>query len=176
MKKLLATLALVMGFASVSQAGIMFEPYIGYEMGKLKDAFGGSFDGTQAGLRLAYSAPLLFWGGLDAAMSLSGTMKNDSAGNSEGAKRTTVYGVVGVDFPILVRAWAGYAFMDEVKLDQSGTYKGGSGTKLGVGFTGLPFLSINLEYLNEKFTKFNETTLGTDLKNDTYILSVSLPL
>ncbi|MGZ3770600.1 MAG: outer membrane beta-barrel protein [Bdellovibrio sp.] len=174
MKKLLAVFALVLGFANTSNAGLMIEPYLGYEFGKTKDAIDGSLSGSQMGLRLAYSAPVLFWAGLDGTFGSSATLKPDS-GSNETAKRTTVYGVVGLNFPILLRAWYGYSFMDEVNFEVRGKAKG-SGSKLGVGFTGLPFVSLNFEYLNEKFTSMNGVDISPALKNDSYIFSVSLPI
>lgn len=172
MKKLLAVFAVVLGFASVSQAGVLVEPYLGYEMGKTKNP-DGKFEGSQLGLRLAYKAPVFVWAGLDYTMGVSGTAKPDVGANDDG-KRSTLYGVVGVDFPILVRAWLGYGFMDEIKFDNSGKVKG-KGTKIGVGFTGLPFVSINLEYLTEKFDEWDGVSLPSDFENNTYILSVSVP-
>lgn len=172
MKKFLAVFAVVLGFAHASQANIMIEPYLGYEMGKTKNS-DGTFNGSDMGLRLAYAAPVFFWVGLDATSGVSGTFKPDSGGNDDG-KRTTVSGVVGVDFPILLRAWAGYSLMNEIKFDTLGKFKG-SGTKVGIGFTGLPFISLNFEYINEKFTEVDGATLSTDFKNDSYLISVSLP-
>lgn len=172
MKKFLAVFAVVLGFANASQAGFMIEPYLGYEMGKTKDS-AGTFNGSQMGLRLAYAAPIFFWAGLDATTGVSGTFKPDSGANDDG-KRTSVSGVVGVDFPILLRAWLGYSFVNEIKFDTTGKYKG-SGTKVGVGFTGLPFISLNFEYLNEKFNDVDGTTISPEFKNDSYIISVSLP-
>lgn len=172
MKKLLAAVILVLGFTSAAQAGIMIEPYLGFEMGKTKSP-DGKLEGTQLGLRLAYSAPIFFWAGLDATLGVSAKNKPDGAAESA-ATRSTYHAVVGVDFPILVRAWAGYGLMNDIKVD-TGTYKGKS-TKLGVGFTGLPFLSLNVEMISETFDKLDSTTLASEFKNDTYVLSVSLPL
>lgn len=170
MKKLVATLVAVLGFASVSQAGLLLEPYLGYEMGKTKNT-DGAMDGSQYGLRLAYEAPVFFWAGLDATMG-SVTVKPD-AGASSDSKRTTIYGVVGVDFPILVRGWVAYGVSNQLKSDAS-TLKG-SAYKVGLGFTGLPFVSLNFEYLNEKFNDADGATLSPEFQNDTYVLSVSLP-
>lgn len=172
MKKLIAVFALISGFACVSQAGVLIEPYLGYEMGTTKDAIDGKLEGTQMGLRLAYTAPVFFWAGLDATMGMSAKAKADGVPDEE-AKRTTVSGVVGVDFPILVRAWLGYSFVNEIKFD-AGKYKGNQ-TKVGVGFTGLPFVSLNFEYVTEKFDKFEDFTVNPELKNDSYVVSVSLP-
>ncbi|AFY02351.1 outer membrane beta-barrel protein [Bdellovibrio bacteriovorus] len=171
MKKLLVMLAVVMGFGSVSHADILLEPYLGYEMGKTTDP-DGKIDGTQLGVRLAYRSPVMFWAGLDGTLGLSGTFKPDT-GSDETAKRTTVYGVVGLDFPILVRAWLGYGFMNDVDLEDSGKMKG-KATKLGVGFTGLPFLSLNVEYLKETFDEVDGVDI--DAKNESVVVSVSLPL
>lgn len=173
MKKLMAVCALVLGFASVSQAGVLIEPYLGYEMGKTKDFSEGKYDGTQMGLRLAYKTPVMLWLGVDGTFGVSGKVKPD-VGTEEDATRTTMYGVVGIDLPILLRGWVGYSFSDEVKVD-SGKFKG-SGYKVGLGFTGLPFVSLNFEYINEKFNDFEGISLPQDLKNDSYVLSVSLPL
>lgn len=170
MKKLVAVFAVVLGFASVSQAGLLLEPYLGYEMGKTKNA-DGKMDGSQYGLRLAYEAPVFFWAGVDATMG-SVTVKPDGGTNSD-AKRTTIYGVVGVDFPILVRGWVAYGLSNQLKSDTN-TLKG-SAYKVGVGFTGLPFVSLNFEYLNEKFNDMDGATLSPEFQNDTYVVSVSLP-
>lgn len=172
MKKLLAVFALILGFTSAAQARVLVEPYLGYEMGTTKNP-DGKFDGSQLGLRLAYSSPIFFWAGLDYTMGVSGTFKPDVGSNDDG-KRSTLYGVVGVDFPILLRAWAGYGFMNEIKTDNGGKFKG-KATKVGVGFTGLPFVSLNLEYITEKFDENDTFPITNDLENSTYVLSVSLP-
>lgn len=170
MKKLLTVFAVIIGFSSFAQAGIMIEPYLGYEMGTTKNS-NGKMDGSQYGLRLAYKAPVFFWGGLDATMG-SLTYKPDGASNSD-LKRTTIYGVFGVDFPILLRAWVGYGASNQLKGDST-TMKG-SAYKVGVGFTGLPFVSVNLEYLNEKHDDVDGANLNPAFQNDTYVVSVSLP-
>lgn len=172
MKKIVAVLALVLGFTGVAKADLMVEPYLGYEFGKTKDAAKGDLTGTQMGLRLGYKSPLMLWAALDGTFGVSGEFKPDVGGNSD-AKRTTLSAVVGVDLPILLRAWVGYGISNEMKLD-SGTAKGHN-YKLGVGFTALPFVSLNFEYLNEKYDDLPGGTPG-ELKNDSYVVSVSLPL
>lgn len=175
MKKLFALCALIMGFSSVSNAGLLLEPYLGYEMGTTKDP-DGKLDGTQMGLRVAWTAPIMFWAGVDYTMGVSAKLKpDDSAIADSDAKRSTLYGVVGVDFPILLRGWFGYGFKNELKADDWDTKYEGTSTKIGVGFTGLPFISLNLEYLMEEFDKADGTTLATKAKNTGYVLSVSLP-
>lgn len=177
MKKLFAVCALMIGFSSVSHAGVMVEPYLGYEMGTFKDP-DGKMDGTQLGLRLAWTAPLMFWAGLDYTMGVSGKFKPDSSilPDSDGT-RTTAYLVAGVDFPILLRGWVGYGFTNTLKLGSeygSEKYEGTS-TKLGVSFTGLPFICLNLEYVMDEYKKLAGIDLPTNAKNTAYVLSVSLP-
>jgi len=40
----------------------------------------------------------------------------------------------------------------------------------------LPFVSINLEFISEAYDKFDGNSVGSDIKNDVTVLSVSLPL
>lgn len=173
MKKLVAIFAVMLGFTSVSQAGILVEPYLGYEMGTTKNS-SGKLEGTDIGLRLAYKAPLMFWAGVDATM---GNLKSKpDAGGDDDVKRTTVYGVVGLEFPILVRGWVGYGLSNELKYDTANVKAKATAYKVGLGFTGLPFVSLNFEYVNEKVTDIGGfSTTSPEPTNDAYILSVSLP-
>lgn len=172
MKKLLLVLAMGLGFASTSHADILIEPYIGYEMGK---GTAGTTDfklsGTDLGLRVGYASPVMFWAALDYTMG-SGTFDPDGGSSGDG-KRSSLGAVVGLDFPILLRAWLGYGFTNDLKLD-SDTLKG-KYTKLGVGFTGLPFVSLNLEVISDTW---DDSSGGgdPDAKNTSYLISVSLPL
>lgn len=172
MKKIVAVLALVLGFTGVAKADLLVEPYLGYEFGKVKEDAKGDLTGTQMGLRLGYKSPLMLWAALDGTFGVSGEFKPDVGPNSD-AKRTTISAVVGLDLPILLRAWVGYGISNEMKMD-SGTSKGHN-YKVGVGFTGLPFVSLNFEYLNEKFDDIPGLPNG-EIKNDAYVVSVSLPL
>lgn len=175
MKKLFALCALIVGFSSATQAGVMVEPYLGYELGTFKDNNPGKMDGTQFGMRLAWTAPIMFWAGLDYTTNVSAKFKPDSGGANSDAKRSTIHAVVGVDFPILVRGWVGYAFKNEMKFSDYDQKLEGNGTKIGVGFTGLPFVSLNLEMIMEEFDKVNGNTATPKVKNNAYVLSVSLP-
>lgn len=173
MKKLLVVLVAVLGFGSVSHADILIEPYLGYEMGKTTDP-DGKLTGSQLGLRLAYKTPVMLWVGADYTAGVSGEVDPDS-GTKETAKRSTLSGVVGIDFPILLRAWVGVGLTNELKVDNAGTFKG-KNVKLGVGFTGLPFVSLNLEYVKDTWDKLDSNSLLTDAQNESYVFSVSLPL
>ncbi|MFS4457825.1 hypothetical protein [Bdellovibrio sp. HCB2-146] len=176
MKKLLLILAIGLGFTSTSHADILVEPYLGYEMGS-GETSGVDFksDGVNMGLRLGWKSPLMLWIAGEYNLGVSGNFKPD-VGSDESTKRNVLGAVVGIDFPILLRGWIGYGFSNEIKGDNS-TLKG-TNTKIGVGFTGLPFVSLNFEYIKDDF-KDVETSGGTtdfDGNHSSYMLSVSLPL
>ncbi|MGE5086816.1 MAG: hypothetical protein ACM3MG_10985 [Bacillota bacterium] len=180
MKKMWLVVALFLGFSGAAHAGVMIEPYLGYEMGS---SSGGSLDAktsfTNFGARLAWRAPVMFWLGLDANIGMSGKIKPDT-GSDFDSKRTTYYAVAGIDLPILLRGWVGYGFSNTFKNEDVTNSKWtGKTTKIGVGFTGLPFISLNLEYLKDTVDKI-ESDLGTNnspnVDHSSYMLSVSLPL
>ena len=75
---------------------------------------------------------------------------------------------VGYDFPILVRAWATY-FFDVTYSPETGSDLTATGTSFGVGFTGLPFVSLNAEY---RMLSFDDS----ELDSSEVFLSASLPL
>ncbi|MEK6624811.1 MAG: hypothetical protein AABY86_07575 [Bdellovibrionota bacterium] len=105
---------------------------------------------------------------------------------------------VGYKFPLLFRVWGTYFLKNKMELDKSGTTESasdsveieGKGYALGAGFTGLPFVAVNLEYraiTYDKIKQRNGTTVtlpysiaGTAVMNEIeakdIVLSVSLPL
>lgn len=169
MKKLVVVLAMMLGMSGVAQAGVLIEPYLGYEFGKTSDP-DGKTTGTVLGARLAYTLPAFVWLGLDATMGVSETFDPDT-GSSRDGNRETVSAVVGVDLPVLLRVWAAYGFHNKFKTDSGADFEG-KNMKLGVGFTGLPFISINFEYIKDEF----DEPSPLDMKAEMYMLSVSLPL
>jgi len=91
---------------------------------------------------------------------------------------------IGFQAPLLVRGWVTYSVGGAFEVT-SGDFKGreytGPTIGLGVGFTGLPFIHINLEY---KMTTFDEYELNgktvkltgdKEVKGKSIILSVSAP-
>lgn len=124
---------------------------------------------TTVGGRIGYSM-LLFSGGLDLSM--------DSI---DGGTRTNTALFFGVDMPILLRAYAKYILNSELARDDLDDndvdVSFDSGYAFGLGFTGLPFLSINFEIEKSKYV-LDIPSLSEDVDNDwaSYTLSVSLPL
>lgn len=173
-------LALILGFTVESQAALLIEPVLGYSVGKINteqsllgesEKDDNSLSGTSYGGRLGFQN-LGFQLGVDYLASQM-TSDGDDFSTSEFG------GFVGFEFPILLRVYAGYVFSgtataegddDDIKL------KSGTGPKLGVGFTILPFLDLNIEY---RSIKYEEKDLGALGKLDTdyqaVMFGVSLP-
>jgi hypothetical protein len=168
-----AVVSVMMG--SVANASLLLEPYLGYHTGKYTQ---GSTDqnlsGVSYGGRLGFQQ-LGFMGGIDY---MTGSWKDDASPNSSTVTPSNLGVFVGYNFPILVRVYGEYGFSNSLKLSNNGgsdTLKG-TGIKLGVGFTALPFLSINLEYITDTYTKDSNGTLTPEVTDKLYGVSVSLPL
>lgn len=184
MKSLIMSLVLLV--TTSASAGILVEPYIGLEKGKAVTEAGinsADRDTSAAvlGARLGYTLPILFWLGIDYSLTTGGKGKGANAIFTDyDYTRSDLYLVAGFDFPILVRAWLGYGIMNETKASggTSAKFDGGSHTKIGVGFTGLPFVSINIEAYNHAPSKTdgNSFAAGSSFKDAGFLLTASLPL
>lgn len=158
------------------KAGLLLEPYVGimptgkitdddedYKHDKMPTVLGGRVGYTKLGVNV----------GIDYLMAQGIEFKNVT--QEYDLSETGVF--FGLDLPILFRAYMAYIFNSNLE----GTitkYKKGDGFKVGVGFTGLPFVSLNLELRN---VSYDEGTLSgqafqTDTDYQSYMLSVSLPL
>lgn len=198
MMKYVTLLTLFFASLSVAKAGLYLEPYAGVALaGKLErkttsfPTFG-DYSGVQIGGRAGYSM-LGFMGGL----TLNLAMKTDIEATSgvvrtnDGVTRRDIGAFVGFNFPILVRVWASYYFNSMLEgqdpgihntLDSSETYNG-NGYSIGVGFTGLPFLSLNLELRNFTYDEQEDidaspqtTTFNPEYTSNEVFVSISLPL
>lgn len=172
MKKNLLIL-LFFAFVVQAKAALLIEPYAGAAISGTADFEDDDYDysGTSMGGRIGFQTFGLF-GGLDYRLSnfeLDGDKTNESQ-----------YAVmVGYDFPILFRVWGEYIIGGEADVDTSDNMKlkDPSGTVLGFGFTGLPFVSINFEMANYSYDTAEMDSGdvdGPDMQH--YLLSVSLPL
>lgn len=192
-RSLVAVAALAVGLvmAPSANAGLLIEPYLGYESGQTYAVASSLGDasyktsGTVIGARLGYSLGLIvssLWAGLDYSLVTGGTAKADFGGTSSDLARTNLYAVLGVDLPILLRAWVGYGLLNEAKTTSNGVENkvtGGTKMKAGLGLTLLPLVSVNLELFNTKGPKFSAA--GVDTTMSTFeeaggVLSLSLPL
>lgn len=161
---------------NTASAALLVEPHLGFNLGSSGD--GDSYNGGQIGMRLGYQQ-LGLMAGLDFTRS---TFDQDQTVNSvkvANEMERNEWGVfVGYDFPILLRAWAAYYFSNTTKATTSNFEMSGNTTELGVGFTALPFLSLNLMYrmINLDELKASGTTSKIDTSNQEFVVGVSLPL
>lgn len=179
MKAVLRLLSFVLLLTSAStQAGVLVEPIIGlnvnhklesdnYDVSGVGGAFGGRLGYQNYGFQL----------GLDY---LSSSTDMDDKKFKNNFKSQDWAAFVGFEFPILVRVYAGYIFSStgEVKMTAGeAKLKEGSGTKIGIGFTGLPFVDINVEYRRGTYDDVKVGGIKGD-KTDfsATMISLSLPL
>lgn len=166
------------------QAGVLIEPVVGYNLAKFQVNTAGfseeSATGPAIGGRIGYQN-LGLQLGLDY---LRSTLNVDDNNYKEDLTLNEFGGFVGFEFPILLRVYAGYIFsatgegvVDFGSGRQDLELKSGSGMKLGLGFTGLPFIDINFEY---RSGTFDEYQIGSSKTNDTtdyrsFMIGLSLP-
>lgn len=171
------TAAFAIGFAiPQAQAGVLLEPYLGYHMGNAKQGASTlNSTGIVMGGRIGYGQMGL-GAGLD-IMQGTWTAKKDSTKYDTAPSDLGIF--VGYTFPVMLRVYGVYNFQSNTSYkDTTGSFKvKGSGIKLGVGLTTLPFVAVNLEY---RSTTYDQNSAGQSLtdkiKEDTYGLVVSLPL
>lgn len=162
-------LFLILLFAQSAFASLLVEPYLGLNWVNKYDIDGGKTYNTGPGI--AYGGRLGlqkagFQLGLD-YMKTSSDMSNNDFKRNVTTTETGVF--AGYRFPILIRVYAEYIFSasgDTKIKDSSEDLKRGTGGKVGVGFTLLPFLDLNLDY---RKISFRDEDLGS------FMASVSFP-
>lgn len=201
MKNLLFLSFVFLNLCAIAQAeenkgGFFLEPSLTYENGSsridyeepLKDS-SGDINGFGAGLRIGFHVYEAFFIGVDGRYSIP----NFEDSTLDQNVRSSAYNlgpVVGVQMPTALglRFWGSYILsaeldpkkdegVDEKFTDGSG-YRLGGGVKLGI-------VSLNLEY---QMITYNDTDIedagifgsgnldDTELKNNSWILSVSFPV
>ncbi|MGZ3691244.1 MAG: hypothetical protein ACXVAX_07060, partial [Pseudobdellovibrio sp.] len=153
MKKLIAILTLSILTTTTAHAGILIDPYLNYiTTGSADYAPGASMTGNELGVRLGWNSFIGLGFGVDYI--LSGKYTYSASGVSSDSTPSG-YGVfASYKFPILVRGYISYFLYAKDKTD-SGTYATGTGTKIGVQYTGLPFIAIGLETYAGNYNKLN---------------------
>lgn len=184
-------------FAGSARAGILIEPYLGFSLAGSGDTTLGtakydhSYSTPTIGGRLGYGM-LGFMGGIDYSMqSFDLESEVGSTTYKDGVSKSQLGIFVGYNLPILLRVWGTYYLSSKVEGDDANTtgqfidsryeYSDGGGYALGAGFTGLPFVSINLEYRTLEYDKAelsgaNVTSYNEKMDLSEILLSVSLPL
>jgi hypothetical protein len=167
-------LLLGLAFGTNAHADLLIEPLVGYSFGRYTTTTPSEDDetinGTSYGGRLGYSNL-----GLQLGVDYLNSNVNVKDENDD-LKATEWAGFVGFKFPILFRVYAGYVFSGSGELGNLDFSKG-TGMKAGVGFTGLPFININLEYRKIAYdeVKVGSVELSDDYGYNAYMISLSLP-
>ncbi len=171
MKKLLFAIVFffaTLGITQVANAAL-FEPYVGYGMGKMGSSTTYTLSGVYYGVRLAYTSGAFLIGGeyQGAKMTLDTDPSSDRSMTDMGV-------VVGYDLS-MARLTGTYFLSSENKHDSSGVK--GTAIKVGVGFKVLSALLMNVEYY---MATYNKTTSGASLGSNTnanvVMVNLSLPL
>ena len=134
-----------------------------------------------------------FMGGVTANMAMNTDVEFTQGLNrsNDGVTRRDLGIFAGFNFPILIRVWASYYFNSKIEgQDSTGIHSidstetlNGNGYAIGVGFTGLPFLSLNLELRNFTYDEIDDinlnpttATLSPEYKASEVFVSLSLPI
>jgi hypothetical protein len=188
--RILAAMTVVFAFSHAAFAGFHVEPFVGYSLsGDFDQEVGGSTlnsgdytsNGPQLGARVGYGM-LGFFGAVEYELSPMLAAPDDNDYDDVDINQTLMGVALGYEFPIAIRAYATYIFSAEGKgsLDNVDPVYRGSGIKLGVGYTGLPFIAINLEVTQLTYDDVESDSSSFDDDFDSftanyYTLSVSAP-
>jgi hypothetical protein len=164
--------------ATPAKAGLLIDPYLGYE------AFGTvavanspirlNYSGTGFGFRMGYTLFLVSFSA-DFRM-VRGSLTNQNGG-TDAFEETQIGAVVGAAFPF-IRAYLGYSPINKLMFGSSSTSYSGSSTKFGIGFSGLPFVVFNAEYVMNNYNAVKSNLLPQSslaASGSAFVLSVSWP-
>lgn len=172
MRKLALAAIVAFSFAAVPANAFMIEPFIGLESGDYDDGSTTSdFANQNLGLRIGGDT-LGFMYGFEYQQG-SGTV--EPSGLADIDVDTTDMGLyVGYELPIMLRAYLTYYFSHKAEIAGQSDMEGDGGMKLGVSYTGLPFIVINFEKMTRSFDEQGPATI--DRESDAFMVGVGLPL
>lgn len=182
------------GFAE-SDSGLFVEPSVTYETSKFDVNYpfansSGETNGFGVGARLGMHVNEVVFLGVDGRFSKLNFQDTNSVFDYDTqANQYNLAPVVGVQMPHLgLRVWGSYIAMAEMDpKEKSGLdlrFKDGTGYRIGAGFH-IASVSVNLEYQNLDYDTTsiqqigpitNTATDGVQLKNESWIASVSFPI
>ena len=162
-----------------SKAAIMIEPYVGYSTinysGSLK------LSGTKADIDSTTMSGMTYGGRLGAHFLNVGAGLDYSQASYNDPSRVQHIGAYGMVSFFFFRLWGTYIASSSRTFEDSSnninnTAKG-SGFKAGLGWSILPLLSLNFEYLSLHYTKEDNSNITDfDEKDTGMLVSLSMPL
>lgn len=172
-----------------AHASFLVDPYMGYNIYGAGTSINGvqtakySYTAPNLGLRAGYQM-LGLMAGVEYSMASKFSLESELTTTTTTDYAATYLGVfVGYELPILLRAWATYYLAVDFNADADDSKIAGSGLGAGVGFSGLPFVSLNLEVRQISLDKqtsaagIETTYTGDAISRMVEILfTVSLPL
>lgn len=185
---------LFLTLASVeSHAEILIEPFVGHEQSG-STADGDKTTAIDFGARLGYMTGGLSFG-LHYSMFSGDREQTDDAGVEKHDLSGSDLGLfVGYRFPMLIKVWATYFLLSTAKIasytiDPDGTgplaaLNGdielkGKGTEIGVGFTFIPFVDLNVSYRQLTYDDNSYTAASyadiSDSDRDALVVTLSVP-
>ena len=191
MKKLISIFLMAMTWAGTSRAGLYLEPYVGYGTGKDSYNFVQTSPSSATvvsdinsknmnyGGKVGYSFSMLALGA-DYMAESSGKATGSSVLPDETYTGSYIGAFVNLGLPFVKVSGTYFLSASAKNDDGSGvaTFKG-SGYKVGLGFTFLPLIAINVDYYVINFDKIDSPgSTFTSFKDDhkMTMVSVSLPI
>lgn len=180
----LASIIIISAATSLAHAGFHFEPYLGFAVDGEWDS-GGTKDDvsmTEFGLKMGYQAPSGFQVGGDIQLG-AGTYDGLGVGGADMKAGAAAFGLyLGYQSPMGLRGYAHYLFASALAFDDTDdTAFSGDGFKLGVGYSVLPWLALNLEYHVMKYDEGKNNlvsdfvSMSPEHKNNFIFVNVSFP-
>jgi hypothetical protein len=154
---------LISGMTNQAQAAFLVEPFFDHALSGEVTAGGNDSDMsvTTEGLRLGMTS-LGFMYGVEFSI---GNTRYDTDPEIDATSQDLGL-FLGYTFPVMLRVWATYYTSSKISYDDE--EHTGTGTKIGVGYSGLPYVSINLQMLNRSYSD--------DIEDNATLLGISVPL
>jgi hypothetical protein len=185
MKKILIIIILLLSF-NTAFSTVLFETGIGFSQGSfeyLGTSVKGDFKGLYLNARLCHNFDSGVFLGIDLrSYSLLNTVDGES--NFEASLLNTSRGfVIGFTPGKRLRLWFSYQFINSFDMPESSTTTfnlvDGKGFIAGIGYMGIPWVSINLEYASYYFDEYKDGglySLSNDYSFQTFLISFSFPI
>lgn len=159
MKNLMAVFGITLLTGLSANAGLLLEPYFSYKMsGSASFSSGSSVTGNELGARVGYGM-LGFAVGVDTTLNGKYSYSNSGVTVDSTPKNIGVF--ASYTFPILVRGY--FTYMVNAKESMPTAEYSGTGTKIGVQFTGLPFVAIGIETVSLSYKELSAAGVTTSV-------------